>query len=102
MACLAMELGEMRFVALCLIVSLTGCSSNVGQSLGIAALQSPCLKKPVPSVGMTGDQVRASCWGAPKGIMEYDTVQGKMAIWAYPRGTVYMSNGKVTKIEAAK
>lgn len=107
----------MRFTYVGLLLALVGCTSasqsgdhqlplggfmsdNI-QQLGIGQQQARCQKVPAPSVGMTRAQVRASCWGAPKGIMESDTALGKMEILAYPQGTIYMSNGKVTKIEPA-
>lgn len=108
----------MRIMYVGLLLALVGCTSasqsrnhqlplggfmsNNIQQFRFGQQQARCQKLPAPSVGMTRAQVHASCWGDPKGIMESDSALGKMEILAYPRGTIYMSNGKVTKIEPAR
>lgn len=92
----------MRFLLILSLLTLAECSNDIGQQLDIKTPQTTCEKKPLPRIGMTQEQVRASCWGPPQGIMESDTARGKEAVLTYPQGNIYMSNGIVTKIESAE
>jgi hypothetical protein len=84
------------------LLMLAGCSNEITPQLSVKSPQTTCQNKPIPRIGMTRDEVRASCWGEPQGIMESDSAAGKMAVLNYPHGTVYLSNGVVTKIERTK
>ena len=61
-------------------------------------LQELCKKLPTPAIGMKAAQVSASCWGQPDNIAESVTAQGKLAVWGYPEGYVYLTDGVVTRI----
>jgi len=61
-----------------------------------------CAKLPAPSIGMTEAKVLASCWGRPDHSAQSVTASGKDAVWAYPEGYVYLTNGVVTKIVTSR
>lgn len=61
-----------------------------------------CTKIPPPSIGMTEAKVLSSCWGNPDNNAQSVTASGKQAIWSYPEGYVYLTNGIVTKIVTAR
>jgi hypothetical protein len=61
-------------------------------------LAQACKQAPPPSIGMTEKQALSSCWGKPDHAAESITAGGTQAVWSYPEGYVYLSNGFVTKI----
>lgn len=98
---------------------LTGCSStpayqgptaadyqkNMEDQLGITRArerQAACLKLPTPAIGMTANQVMASCWGQPDHVAEETTARGKVAVWGYPEGYVYLADRRVFKIVTSR
>lgn len=110
----------MRFstIAICLIA--TGCSSappvdreasvaayrkDIEDQLGITRArqrQEACSRVQAPAIGMTTAQVEASCWGRPDHAAEETTVRGKIAVWRYPEGYIYLTDGTVTKIVTSR
>lgn len=106
-------------VFLAAILLMTGCASapqpernpaneyyaNLKEQLGIDRAeqrQALCTKLPSPKVGMSANDVLASCWGKPDHAAESVTARGKDEIWSYPDGYVYLSGGFVTKIVTAR
>jgi len=74
---------------------------DIEDQLGITRArqrQQACSAGYTPAIGMTEAKVLASCWGRPDHLSEEITAAGKMAVWAYPEGYVYLSGGLVTKI----
>jgi hypothetical protein len=65
-------------------------------------LQELCKKLPTPAIGMKAAQVSASCWGQPEHVAESVTAQGKLAVWGYPEGYVYLTDGVVTRIVTSR
>ncbi len=110
----------MRFsiIAICLVA--LGCvrapvvdqqyTANVYQKdiedqLGITRArqrQEVCSRLPAPAIAMSTAQVLSSCWGKPDHAAESITAQGKQAVWSYPEGYVYLSDGTVTKIVTSR
>jgi hypothetical protein len=64
--------------------------------------QEQCRKMPKPSIGMTANQVRASCWGTPDHLAESVTAQGKQEVWGYPEGHVLLTDGVVVRIVTSR
>jgi len=64
--------------------------------------QAQCAKVTAPTIGMNTTQVLASCWGNPDHAAESTSAQGKTAIWAYPEGTLFLTNGIVTRIVTSR
>jgi hypothetical protein len=108
---------RISIIAACLVVS--GCTSsppyrgpsaadyqkNIEDQLGITRArqrQELCSKLPSPAVAMTSAQVLSSCWGQPDHSAESITAQGKQAVWSYPEGYVYLSDGIVIKIVTSR
>ena len=104
-------------IALCLVAS--GCASpppyqgptaadyqkDMEDQLGITRArqrQEACSRLPMPKIGMTADQVLSSCWGKPDHAAEETTARGKMSVWGYPEGYVYLTDGTVTKIVTSR
>lgn len=56
----------------------------------------------VPAIGMTEARVAASCWGTADHAAESVTAQGKQAVWSYPEGYVYLTNGIVKRIVTSR
>lgn len=74
---------------------------NIEDQLGITRARQraeACRTRYAPAIGMTEAKVVASCWGAADHAAESVTAQGKKAVWSYPEGYVYLTNGIVTKI----
>jgi hypothetical protein len=64
----------------------------------LAANEKECDRKGRPAIGMTKDQVRASCWGKPQYANRTVTAHGESEQWVYARGYIYFRNGKVEAI----
>jgi hypothetical protein len=104
----------MRFSIVAICLAVAGCArappppdytqmfqKDLEDQLGITRAkqrQELCSRLPAPAIGMKSDQVRSSCWGQPDHAAESVTAQGKQAVWSYPEGYVYLSDGVVTKI----
>ena len=56
------------------------------------------LKKSIPKVGMTAEQVRKSRWGNPNKINKDTYSWGVTEQWVYKQGYVYLENGIVTSV----
>jgi len=62
-----------------------------------------CKKKGGVGIGMTREQVRASCWGKPEKINITTNVGGDHEQWVYPGFQyVYLRNGVVTSIQTSR
>lgn len=60
-------------------------------------LQAEQVKRQMPKVGMTAEEIRKSSWGEPKYINQTKTEKGVVEQWVYPAYQfVYLENGKVT------
>jgi hypothetical protein len=111
--------GGMRLLLIVLCLFSTGCSSrppyqgltaadyqkDMEDQLGITRArqrQEACSRLPMPKIGMTANQVLSSCWGNPDHAAEETTAQGKVSVWGYPEGYVYLSDGTVTKIVTSR
>lgn len=110
----------MRFSIIAACLAAAGCASappdyrgpstaeyqkDIEDQLGITRArqrQERCSKLPAPAIAMTSAQVLSSCWGQPDHAAESITAQGKQAVWSYPEGYVYLTNGAVTKIVIAR
>lgn len=69
----------------------------------IAAGKAVCAKKGGVGIGMTKEQVYASCWGKPEKVNVTTTAGGDHEQWVYPGYQyVYLSNGVVTSIQTSR
>jgi hypothetical protein len=62
----------------------------------LAAQKKECDRKGNVTIGMTKDQVRASCWGKPQYAV---TVFGSSEQWVYGLRYIYFRDGKVEAIQ---
>jgi hypothetical protein len=51
---------------------------------------------------MTAAQVLSSCWGKPRNAADSVTAEGKVAVWGYPEGFIYLTNDIVTRITTVR
>lgn len=69
----------------------------------LVAEQAACARKGGVSVGMTKDQVRASCWGKPQNINTTVVSGLRQEQWVYPGyNYVYFHNGIVRAVQTSK
>lgn len=66
------------------------------------AAKKECDRRGGVSIGMTADQVHASCWGKPERVNKTITARGKHEQWVYGRSYVYLENGTVTSIQTSR
>jgi len=68
-----------------------------------AAAKASCERKGGVSIGMTADQVLASCWGRPQHRNVTYSTKGSLEQWVYGIGSyVYLEDGIVTSIQAVQ
>ncbi len=58
-----------------------------------------CKRRGEPRVGMTANQVQATCWGKPVRVDRLKTVQGTTDRYVYQQGRVILKNGVVTSVK---
>jgi hypothetical protein len=61
-----------------------------------------CKRGAKPTIGMTADELLASCWGAPKGSVKTTRPTGTAETFFYKGGTVKFTDGKITEIVQAR
>jgi hypothetical protein len=66
------------------------------------AERATCDRKGGVSIGMSKEQVYASCWGRPRKVNETITAGGRHEQWVYGGGYVYLTNGTVTSIQTSR
>lgn len=76
--------------------------TSVREKAKATAAKKECDRRGGVSIGMTADQVRASCWGKPERINQTITARGKHEQWIYGRSYVYLENGTVTSIQTSR
>lgn len=65
-----------------------------------AAAKAECDRRGGVRIGMTAEQVRASCWGKPRYVNRTTTARGTSEQWVYGGGNyVYLDNGIVTTVQ---
>lgn len=106
-------------VAAVLCTALTGCSTappppvataadyqrDLEDQMGITRARQraeACRSGNLPAIGMTEAKVLASCWGTADHAAQSVTAQGKQAVWSYPEGYIYLTNGVVTRIVTSR
>lgn len=67
-----------------------------------AAAKAECERRGSVSIGMTAEQVKRSCWGAPSRVNETITARGKREQWVYRSGYIYLDNGVVSGIQTSR
>jgi hypothetical protein len=60
-----------------------------------------CKRRGGVSIGMTADQVRATCWGKPQSVNRTITARGNHEQWVYGSSYVYLEQGVVTSIQTS-
>lgn len=65
------------------------------------AAKADCDRRGGVSVGMTANQVLASCWGKPEKVNATITAGGRREQWVYGSQYVYVDNGTVTAIQTS-
>jgi hypothetical protein len=76
--------------------------ATAGFAEPIAVARQDCSRGVPPTIGMTAEQLLASCWGAPKGVLKTTRVTGTVEHFFYKRGTATITNGKITEILEAR
>lgn len=67
------------------------------------AAKADCDRRGGVRIGMTAEQVRASCWGKPQKVNATHTAGGDHEQWVYPGYQyVYVRNGIVTSIQTSR
>lgn len=67
-----------------------------------ASAKKECERRGGVKIGMTADEVKASCWGNPARVNQTITARGKHEQWVYRSGYVYLENGTVTSIQTSR
>jgi len=60
-----------------------------------------CVTKGGVSIGMTANEIYASCWGKPRRVNETVTARGRHEQWVYGGGYLYLDNGVLTSIQTS-
>ena len=58
-----------------------------------------CKRRGEPRVGMTANQVVATCWGKPDHVDRLKTTKGTTDRYVYEQGRVVLQNGIVTAVK---
>jgi hypothetical protein len=64
--------------------------------------QQDCKRRAKPTIGMTANELLASCWGAPKGSVKTTRPTGTAETFFYKAGTVKFIDGKIIEIVEAR
>lgn len=83
------------------VASAADYRKDIEDQLGITRARQraeACRTGYIPAIGMSEAKVLASCWGAADHATESVSAHGKQAIWSYPEGSLFLTNGVVTRI----
>jgi hypothetical protein len=64
-----------------------------------AEVKGSCNRKGGVQIGMSREQIYASCWGHPKSVNETITARGKHEQFVYRGGYLYLDDGVLTSIQ---
>lgn len=67
-----------------------------------ARANAACSRRGGVDIGMTREQVYASCWGRPQTVNETVTARGKHEQFVYAGGYLYLDNGVITSIQTSR